>query len=92
MDHIKFIKSFSKGQITIPKEFRHALGLKDESWFQLTLDQGKIIAEPMYKPPNQNTYLSKLKKMKTNWFTKDCVREIKEGRKEVEKRLRRNGL
>lgn len=43
----RYVKSFSNGQITIPKEFREAFGIGDDFWLKLSVDKGKLIAEPI---------------------------------------------
>ena len=42
-----FIKSFSKGQITIPKVFRDKLGIRDDFWLKMGIDGNRLIAEPV---------------------------------------------
>jgi len=37
----KYIKSFSKGQITIPKEMRYGNGLGDVFWLKLYIQDGE---------------------------------------------------
>ena len=41
----------SKGQITIPKEFREALGLTDEDMLAMTLSEGQLEVEPVRVAP-----------------------------------------
>jgi AbrB family looped-hinge helix DNA binding protein len=47
MNTVGYVKSFSKGQITIPKEVREVLGIGDEFWLKLSIENGKIVAEPV---------------------------------------------
>lgn len=49
MNGLTFIKSFSKRQITIPKDLRERFGLGDKFWLKLYIQQDKIILEPVEK-------------------------------------------
>ncbi|HVF69634.1 MAG TPA: AbrB/MazE/SpoVT family DNA-binding domain-containing protein [Xanthomonadales bacterium] len=51
----RYIKSFSKGQITIPKEFRDAFGIGDEFWMKLSAQDGKIVVEPVKEEKKKNS-------------------------------------
>jgi len=90
MNGLKYIKSFSKGQITIPKEFREALNLEGDFWLKLSLTGKKITAEPAEKakrPKAKTNYREKLLKIKGGWFSE---KEWLKTRKEVEERLKLN--
>lgn len=89
MDTTRFVKSFSKGQITIPKDFRDMFGLTYDFWLKLYIDNGKIIAEPVEKEKNQSDYLKKLLSIKGRWISKE---EIKKNRTAVEKQLKERAL
>ena len=65
---IKYIKSFSQGQITIPKEFRDELGLAPEFWLKLQLVNQTIVAKPIEKTISKKEYLDRLLKIKGDWF------------------------
>jgi len=82
---IKYIKSFSQGQITIPKEFREELGLENEFWLKLQLVNQVIVAEPMEdeKKINQKEYAESLLEVDGSWFD---VEDYKKMRKETRKR------
>ena len=84
MDIVRYVKSFSQGQITIPKEFRKAMGLKDNFWLKLSVDQGRIIVEPTEKETVPSSYLQKILTIKGNWLNLD---EIKKNRTDIEKRV-----
>ena len=86
MNTVTFIKSFNKGQITVPKKMRQALDLSDEFWLKLSLDadQKKIIVEPMYEEKiSGEEYLKKIQKIKGGWFNLQDAALI---RKEIAKR------
>lgn len=83
----KYIKSFSNGQITVPKEFREYLGLGDVFWLKLSIEQNKIVAEPVVDEYKTTNYSKNLLKIKGNWLIKD---EWKQNRKQVERRLNKN--
>lgn len=89
MSTVRFVKSFSKGQITIPKEFRNAFGIRNEFWLKLYIESGKLIAEPVEKERNQSDYLKKLLAIKGGWISED---EIKKNRAAVEKQLKKQTL
>ena len=82
---IKYIKSFSQGQITIPKEFREELGLENEFWLKLQLVNQVIVAEPMEdeKKINQKEYAESLLEVDGSWFD---MEDYKKMRKETRKR------
>lgn len=61
--NIQFIKSFSKGQITIPKEVRELLGIQDEFWLKLWTEDGKIIAEPVKQKVDKTLWRRQLLQM-----------------------------
>jgi len=82
-----FVKSFSNGQITIPKKFREKLGIGNDFWLKLSLDQNRIIAEPQETKPNRKKYAETLLKLKTNWFD---YKEWKEMRKKTNENLNRH--
>ena len=85
---IKFVKSFSKGQITVPKDIREALGLGDDFWLKLSVAGGKLIAEPVEKEPTISPaeYAKKLRKISGDWFSLDDYEKM---RQEAEERLKR---
>ncbi len=43
----RLVKPLRHGQITIPKEFRDALGLAEEDLLSVTLENGKLEIEPV---------------------------------------------
>lgn len=86
----RFVKSFSHGQITIPKEFREHLRLSDEFWLQLAIADNKIIAEPVMTgrdDADSGSFASRLLKIKGDWFD---IGDWKKVRKEAGKRLAGN--
>lgn len=84
MSTFRFVKSFSKGQITIPKEIREALGIVNEFWLKLSLENGKIIAEPVEQERNASAYAQKLLSIKGSWIN---PQEIAKNRKQIEKQI-----
>ncbi|HDQ88794.1 MAG TPA: AbrB/MazE/SpoVT family DNA-binding domain-containing protein [candidate division WWE3 bacterium] len=85
----KYVKSFSTGQITVPKEFREALGLGTEFWLKMYLDENTIVAEPVIQESVDESYSKKLSKLKTDWFNESDYPEI---RSILEERLLENDL
>ncbi|MEW6610114.1 MAG: AbrB/MazE/SpoVT family DNA-binding domain-containing protein [Patescibacteria group bacterium] len=87
---IKYVKSFSKGQITIPKELRQSLGMGDDFWLKLQIENGKLTAEPVeHAAPrkfSKEEYLKKILTLKTGWFN---PQEITNMRKRTARRLKR---
>lgn len=84
MDNISFTKSFSKGQITIPKVIRDQFGLKDDFWLKLYTENNKIIAEPVSISSKPKNYLSQLSLINGKWFD---IKEYKSNRIDIAKRL-----
>lgn len=89
MNTVRFVKSFSKGQITIPKEFRNAFGVRDEFWMKLSLVGGKIIVELVDKGKGKEGYTQRLLSIKGDWFSRKAVEK---NRAEVEKRMLRYSM
>lgn len=89
MNNVRFVKSFSKGQITIPKEIRDALGIMNEFWLKLSLENGKIIAEPIEKEQNKTAWRKSLLQMKSILIDPE---EIKKNREDVEKQIKQRSL
>lgn len=87
MHTARFIKSFSKGQITIPKELREALGITSEFWLKIYIQNGKIIAEPIEEKTDKSGYKQKLLQVKqVNINTTEITRNRQEVEQQVAKR------
>ena len=82
----KYIKSFSKGQITVPKEIRDELELGDIFWLKIYLDQNRIVGEVVDKGVNKNNYSKRLLKRDGGWFDTGDWKEVRKG---VKKRLQK---
>jgi bifunctional DNA-binding transcriptional regulator/antitoxin component of YhaV-PrlF toxin-antitoxin module len=89
MDTTRFVKSFSKGQITIPKDFRDMFGLSYDFWLKLYVNNNKIIAEPVEKDKDQSEYAKKLLSIKGRWLSKN---EINKNRINTEKQIKERSL
>lgn len=89
---VKYIKSFSKGQITIPKDFRDFLGMDHEFWLKLYIDHGRIIAEPMQSKVDKKSKETYRKTLRSIKVTLDLEPEIMKNRKQIEERLQKTGL
>lgn len=72
-----YVKSFSHGHITIPKNFRDRLGIGKDFWLKLTLDGTRIVAEPTQSIKDRAAYAKKLLKLKTDWFNFDEWRKMR---------------
>jgi len=86
MIQTRFVKSFSKGQITIPKTIRKAIGIKDDFWLKLSVDSGKIVAEPVEPEIENKDYAKRLLTVKGSWFSQT---DFGQTRSEVEKKLKK---
>lgn len=91
MNKAVFIKSFSKGQITIPKKIRDAIGLSSDFWLKVSVDSGKIIAEPVDEGSEKNKQKWKKSLLKMKPIDIDLA-EIKRNRQEIEDRLQKQSL
>ena len=89
MNTVKFVKSFSKGQITIPKDIRDWLGISEEFWLKLSVQEGKIIAEPAEVKTNKSVYAKKLLKLKGDWLN---LAEIEKNRNQIEKQINKRTI
>lgn len=88
---VRYVKSFSKGQITIPKEFRDAFGIGDDFWLKLSLKEDKLIAEPVKeeKKMSKAAWRTWLLSINETW---DLRREIKKNREDMEKQMKAREL
>lgn len=86
MNTVRYIKSFNKGQFTLPKQIRDSLGIGEDFWLKLYVDNGKIIAEPVQKEKKKLDYKKILLSIKGDWFSEDDYKNI---RKEVEEKLKK---
>lgn len=88
---VKYIKPFSNGQITIPKEFRKAYGIKNDSWLKLIPEEGRIILEPVKeeKKMDKEEWRKWLLNFKGTWDLSD---EIKKNREDMEKQMKSREL
>lgn len=89
MDTVRFVKSFSKGQITIPKEFRDMFGMTENFWLKLYINNGKIIAEPVIKDKDKKAYMHKLLNIKGDWIDAE---ELANNRRQVEEQIKKRTL
>ena len=92
----QFIKPFSRGQITLPKRYRDYLGINENSWLKISLEDNKIFLQKIQEAQesriikstvSRNDYLKKILEIRGKWFSED---EYKKTRKGIEKRLLRN--
>lgn len=77
MNQAVFIKSFSKGQITIPKKIRDSIGLSNDFWLKVSIDKGNIIAEPIKEEQIDKSYPQKLLTIKGDWFSQKEFQKIR---------------
>jgi len=87
-----YIKTFSKGQMTLPKVIREQWGVGDEFWLKLTLEKNDALTlEPMIQPKDVNATLERLQalpKPKRGWFDpaeRSTIRQ--ETEKQLQKKL-----
>lgn len=93
MNTVRYVKSFSKGQITIPKQIRDEFGMENDFWLKLYTQEGKIIAEPIEeKKMDKREWRKILLTLKTDWFDEGVEAEIYKSRQEIEDRLKKQGL
>jgi len=103
----QFVKPYSKGQITIPLEFRRFLDIDEETWLHLSVQGKKIVIEPIrrkegedakyqtseekFPSVDQEEYKLVVKDAKGKYGEK-IVEENEKVRKEIEERLEKLGL
>ena len=92
MQAVRYVKSFSRGQITIPKEIREELGVPEEFWMKMSVDNGKIVVEPVQKTLSKEEYLKKLMSLDTSWFTEEDFEDYKKVRQEMDDHVEKNSL
>lgn len=85
-----YIKTFNKGQMTLPKMIRQQWGVGDEFWLKLTLDSNDaLVLEPMVQTPDVAAILGRLAalpKPSNDWFSQDERTKI---RNQSEKHLKK---
>lgn len=86
---IKYIKSFSNGQVTIPKEIRESLGIGENFWLKLSVDEGRIIAEPMESTQDKKSYKDSLLDIKA---VVDLGPQISSNRRQVERQISKRAI
>lgn len=83
-----YVKTFSKGQMTLPKTIRQQWGVGDEFWLKLTLGKNDTLTlEPMGQPRDVEATLQRLQalpKPDPDWFD---LTEQSTIRQETEKKL-----
>ena len=97
----QFVRSYSRGQITIPQEFREYLGISSGDWLFLTIKDGCLVMMPIKeekimekRPPmvepkiSFKDYLKVLSAAK-GAFGPEIEKEYKQISKEVEERLKK---
>jgi len=96
----QFVRTYSRGQVTIPQNYRDYLGITDGSWLKIFLKENGLFIQPLkeekmgvekktfiVKPTVPFTdYLKRVKKAK-GAFGQSLVVESKKIRKEVAKSL-----
>lgn len=80
-----YLKSFSHGQITIPKEFREKLNLPQPFWLKVTLKGQKLVALPLKHDATPKDYAKRLLTIKADWFNPSDWKKL---RSEINRRLR----
>jgi len=89
MNHIKYIKSFSNGQVTIPKDIRDSLGMGENFWLKLSVTEGRIIAEPMEANLDKKSYKDSLLDIKA---VVDLGPQISSNRRQVERQISKRAI
>ncbi len=92
MQQVRYIKSFSKGQVTIPKDIRDALGIGEDFWLKVLVSDGKIIAEPVEQKDDEKKREEYRKKLLSIKVAFDLGPEIKRNREQIEERLKKNEI
>jgi bifunctional DNA-binding transcriptional regulator/antitoxin component of YhaV-PrlF toxin-antitoxin module len=96
----QFVRTYSRGQVTIPQNYRDYLGITDGSWLKIFLKENGLFIQPLkeekmgaekktfiVKPTVPFTdYLRRVKKAK-GAFGQSLVMENKKIRKEIVKSL-----
>lgn len=96
----QFIKPYSRGQITIPQDFRDYLGINEKNWLFLAIKGDSLIIKPikereildkkpsLVRPKTSlKKYLKIVSEVKGS-FGKEIEKENQKVREEVEERLR----
>ena len=65
---------------------RETLGITNEFWLKLYIQNGKIIAEPVEKEKNKAEYAKRMLSIKGKWFSEEEHKKIREG---IEEKLRK---
>lgn len=82
----KKIKYYKNDQINLPKEFKDMLNLGNNYTLKLSLDDDKLVVEPV-KKINNAEYAKSLLTIKGDWFSYE---DYKNTRKQINDRLANN--
>jgi|GEM_PF-1342794 len=85
----KYVKSFSNGQITVPKEFRDSLGLGTDFWLRMFIHEGGIVSQPVKDGFDTSAYVESINSIDSSGFTKKDFSNWKSIRKEFDSRVKR---
>lgn len=86
---VRFVKSFSNGQITIPKEFRDKFGVGKDFWLKMSIQDGKIVGEVVEKAVDKAAF----KKLLLNIGPIDIsMKEIRRNRRQWERQMKQRAL
>ncbi len=80
----KYIKSFSNGQVTIPKDIRDVLRMGNNFWLKISVAEGRIIAEPIENNQDKKSYKQSLLDIKAPL---DLKEQVKANRTQVERQI-----
>lgn len=88
----EYIKPISRGQVTIPKNYRDAYGIDQNTWLRVVGDQNRILLYPQDKTAlgkkKLADYKQQIKKIDGSWWTgADEMLRLK-GRQQIEDRLK----
>jgi|AACY02.16.fsa_nt_gi hypothetical protein len=85
----EYIKTFGKGQVTIPKKLRDACGVDNKTWLRVFANGRQIVMEPVnhVSDAQKNERLKELLSMDGSWVDEDDYRKIREEMEDKIKRL-----
>lgn len=80
-----FVKTFSRGAMTIPKKARDKLGILEGDWLSVSVDNGSLRIKPLAKKVDNRAYVKQLKAI-SGWLADKDVNEWREMRAEADKK------
>ncbi|MEK9149569.1 MAG: AbrB/MazE/SpoVT family DNA-binding domain-containing protein [Candidatus Desantisbacteria bacterium] len=89
---VTYGQTFSKGQLSIPKNIRDYYCLGENFAYKMTHQEDRIIIEPQEKKSKKGNLASALAKIKEPIYSQEDIDFIMRGRDDWDKRIKELGI